>query len=272
MHRTEPAVLAHGAGMVFRTSMSAAAGSDRMEASTGIPVRRISLETGQDTVLHDAWRPPPPEGPEDEVSGTNASGGRMVIRMAPQVAFQPDVHLGVLPDGRLIVADSTTYTIDILDADGRFETTLERPIQPEAVTDDIREKEKARRLALLDEGGSRMSMLFSGRGVSMGGMQEQIEEMQRKQIETLLFADVVPVISGIGVEWGGRIWVERTAAEPGEPGPIDVIDADGRYFGTIAAEGPRIPAAFGPDGLIAYIERDELDVPSVRTLRIRPVD
>lgn len=99
-----------------------------------------------------------------------------------------------------------------------------------------------------------------------------MRRVRRNQLESLLFADPVPVIRDIGVEWSGRIWVERSPAEPGEPGPIDVIDTEGRYFGTIPPEGPRMPSAFGPDGLIAYIEKDELDVPSVRVMRIAADD
>jgi hypothetical protein len=84
----------------------------------------------------------------------------------------------------------------------------------------------------------------------------------------LLFADAIPVIAGLGVDWDNRIWVERSA-RPGEDGPIDVVDAEQRYYGSIPADGPRLPAAFGPNGLVAYIERDELDVPSVRVMRFR---
>ncbi|MFV2008104.1 MAG: hypothetical protein ACC667_11700, partial [Longimicrobiales bacterium] len=37
---------------------------------------------------------------------------------------------------------------------------------------------------------------------------------------------------------------------------------------TIAADGMRIPDAFGPGGLVAYIERDEFDVPTILVKRL----
>ena len=57
---------------------------------------------------------------------------------------------------------------------------------------------------------------------------------------------------------------------PDDPGAIDLFTADGEYRGTIAEDGPRIPDAFGPDGLAAWIERDELDVPRVVVRRLPP--
>ena len=42
-----------------------------------------------------------------------------------------------------------------------------------------------------------------------------MQEMRRNQVESLLFAEEIPVIAEIGIEWGGRIWVERSSAEPG---------------------------------------------------------
>ena len=51
-------------------------------------------------------------------------------------------------------------------------------------------------------------------------------------------------------------------------GPIDLLTADGGYLGTYPADATRMPSAFGPDGLVAFIERDELDVPTVVVRRL----
>jgi len=42
-----------------------------------------------------------------------------------------------------------------------------------------------------------------------------------------------------------------------------VLTPAGQYVGTFAAGSMKLPGAFGPGGLAAFIERDELDVPSV---------
>ena len=69
------------------------------------------------------------------------------------------------------------------------------------------------------------------------------------------------------------MWVERADSEwdvERETLLIDVFDPDGDYHGTLAADGPGMPDAFGPDGLVAYWEFDEMDVPSIVVRRLPP--
>jgi hypothetical protein len=74
---------------------------------------------------------------------------------------------------------------------------------------------------------------------------------------------VIPVIQRLFATWEGRIWVMRDGDEILEDGPIDVVTADGEYVGTYATGATKIPDAFGPDGLAAFIETDELGVQNV---------
>ena len=87
-------------------------------------------------------------------------------------------------------------------------------------------------------------------------------------IDGMEFAEEIPVIEDLGVDRDGRIWVQRTGSRVGEPGPIDLITADGRYLGTLAAGETPIPDSFGPGGLAAFIELDEYDVPRVEVRRL----
>ena len=64
-------------------------------------------------------------------------------------AFEPGLHLAVHMDGRLAVADSTTYEVKLVDADGNVTGTVGRPIAPVAVTEEIKEAAKTRRLEAL---------------------------------------------------------------------------------------------------------------------------
>ncbi len=82
------------------------------------------------------------------------------------------------------------------------------------------------------------------------------------------FAAEVPVISGIAVDSKDRIWVARTGGDGVSRGPTDVFTADGDYVGTLAADDFRVPDAFGPSGLMAYSEVDDLGVATVRVLRL----
>ena len=54
----------------------------------------------------------------------------------------------------------------------------------------------------------------------------------------------------------------------GDDGPIDVFDPEGNYVGTFPRGGLRMPRAFGPDGLVAYWETDDMDILSVVVYRL----
>ena len=82
-----------------------------------------------------------------------------------------------------------------------------------------------------------------------------------------MFPVEMPVITNLAVDWSDRIWVQRSAL-PGETGTIDILGADGQYFGSLPTDGLRIPRAFGPDGLLAYVERDDLDIQRVLVVRL----
>jgi hypothetical protein len=94
---------------------------------------------------------------------------------------------------------------------------------------------------------------------SVGGpaSREQIDQM----LADLTFAEYVPVLAGLYVDPRGRLWAQRTGREVGTDGPIDLIDASGRYLGTIS--GQKLPAAVSLTGRAAYFERDDNDVEKV---------
>lgn len=129
---------------------------------------------------------------------------------------------------------------------------LRRPVQPEVVTNRLMRSEKSRRLAELQA------------KVEPG---EDLRD-ERERIDNLGFHPVVPVIRGLATTWDGDIWVLRRGEEPLSDGPIDVITADGRYLGSYRAGAMAIPDAFGPDGLVAFVERNELDVQTVVVRRL----
>ena len=111
----------------------------------GRPIHRYRLD-GTHEVFYAAWAGPPSEETEMQ-----AGGVRMVISGAEP--FPLPLVIGVLRDGRVVVADSVGYRIKVLDALGRVTSTLERPLAPVAVTEAIREAERERRLAVAQSGG-----------------------------------------------------------------------------------------------------------------------
>ena len=83
------------------------------------------------------------------------------------------------------------------------------------------------------------------------------------------FYPEIPVIQALSATWEGRIWVMRRGDDDLlEDGPIDVLTADGEYVGTYRTGATKMPDAFGPNGLAAYIEFDEFEVASVVVRRL----
>jgi len=126
--------------------------------------------------------------------------------------------------------------------------------------------ERERRLEYLEHGIRRQSPLPGG---SVSEMINRYQEAQRAGVETMQFHAEVPVIAAVRVTWDGSLWVERST-EPGTDGPgaIDVLALDGRYVGTFPEGRLEMPEAFGPDGLAAFVDTDEFDVPVITVSRL----
>lgn len=169
--------------------------------------------------------------------------------------FRPRLMAGVLPGGEVAYTDSSAYAIKVTVPGGAVTTILTRPFQPRPVTNRIRAAEIERRLEELGDGGG-------------DPLREAMIEWQRNQIEEMEFFHEIPVVLGLGTSWEGTIWVLRRGDEEAEGHPVDLITADGRYLGTFAPGTTGLPSAFGPDGLVAFVETDDLDVPYVVVKRL----
>ncbi len=201
------------------------------------PVYRLVLtgdEAVQDTVIK-AWRP---SGDPD--------------------GFGPELVAGALPGGGLVYTDSSAYAIKVATGNGELARVLTRPFRPEPVTGRIRDREIERQLEENEERTARSDSRFAA----------ALAEMGRERIRNMEFYHEVPVVRDLQTSWEGTIWVRRRGEEPASDGPIDVLTPDGRYIGTYAAGATEMPDAFGPDGLAAFIERDEFDVASVVVRRL----
>ena len=223
-------------------------------------VHVFSLAGNDTEVLYKAWNLPPTE---TDVKVENEEG-RTEMTFNRMRAFEPGLHLAVRTDGHLAVADSTAYVVKLIDADGTVTGTFGRPVAPTVVTEAIKEATRAHRIEEL-----RVSSGIGFMGQQMSSDESaQFREMLAKQVETMLFADEIPVIAGMAVDWEGRIWIMRSPIEVGGDPLTDVLTAEGDYLGTLPAGGLSIPDAFGPDGLMAYIEADEMGVQRVRVTRL----
>ena len=238
--------------VVTRTVMRMNRPEEREESgivpeSEGRPIEVFPLDGSDPEVLYAAW-----ELPEERDEGTletTSSGGPSVYQMAPPRAFVPGLHCDVLSDGRVAVVDSIGYRVKLVGIDGTLTDVIERPIVPKVVTDEIRDAEQEEQEASMNSGSSGFRVRYGS-------------------VDDMTFAAEIPVIDGIAVDWDDRIWVARHDERGVGPELIDIVTPDGGYVGTLPADGLRIPAAFGPDGLLAYIETDDFDVRSVKVVRL----
>ena len=254
----------------IRMSFGGPPGEEEGEEPEGRPVSLFSVDGMEKEELYWGWAPPPPE---TEMSETlEGGGGRSVSFTMRTRAFEPGLHFGVLSSGDVAVVDSTGYRVKIVDPAGAVVEVLERPLDPVLVDDAIRSAETERRLAAVDgQGGGRVMVIGGGSG-GMSIDQDQMQEMMRRQVESMDFAEVVPVISSLAVDGFDRLWVQRHDPTGDDEGPIDLLGPGGTYHGTIPAGEFAIPDAFGPDGLAAYIEEDDLGVQTVRVVRLSSPD
>ncbi|HEX8274408.1 MAG TPA: 6-bladed beta-propeller [Longimicrobiaceae bacterium] len=178
---------------------------------------------------------------------------RMTIPM-----FTPRVNWGMLPGGDLVVTHTPGYTLKVM-RDGQPVRYIQRPMRERRVTEADRERARERRREAMRSGeGVRVISIGPGGG---GPPPRRSPEQIEQSIRDMEFAETIPAIQNLRVDGAGRIWVERTGEEWGEPGPIDVVAPDGRYLGTVT--GQKLPAAFSASGRAAYLEKDDMGVERV---------
>lgn len=169
--------------------------------------------------------------------------------------FEPTLRWDILPDGLIAYADSSAYAINVVTPGGPVVEVIRRPVEPEAVTRRLRSAAIEREINTLTRTFERIE----------GGMPDDV----RERVEEREVYPEVSVIREIRSTWEGGLWIRRPGEEPWDAdGPVDVFGPDRQYVGTFAADAATMPRAFGPDGLVAYWEVDELDVPTIVVKRL----
>ena len=254
-----------------------ARGADVQPEAPIRPILWVGLEAETvkaDTVVR-AWLPPRENSLSDMISvsggasvmsATGLDIGEVLSGISTPSVFEPPLLAAVLPDGSVVHTDSSAYELEVTPPGAAAPSRiLRRPIRPEAVTPAVK---KAYREALEEASVSSESrMMVVGGGAPGGG--EAIPGLSFSiDAPDPHFYHEIPVLRELAATWEGGLWVRRRGKEPESDGPIDVIDAAGRYVGTLRQEDAEVPAAFGPDGLAAFIELDEFDVATVVVRRL----
>ena len=266
-----PAAMGRMAG-----ALAEALGAQAEVEDTGVDERgleRLGLDGDvvSSTPVLQGWRVPR-EGNTGDLSPEDLMDlSAMADLMGDIRYFEPGFHWDLLPDGTIAWSDSSAYAIKLATPGGEVIDVLSRAISPEAVTRRIREAATAHALREFERESEEQPQnpeLAEAREL-MAAMMPDMKETMREQIEKREFFEEIPVVQGVRATWDGALWIQRRGEEPwDDEGPIDVFGADREYVGTFAAGAPRMPRAFGPDGLVVYWEFDEMDVPSIVVKRL----
>ena len=216
-------------------------------------------EIAQEPILQ-GWRAP---RSDTELSAAEQEDWAKVVASMEDRYFEPAFVWDVLPDGTIAWSDSSAYAIKLASPDGSVIDVLRRPLAPQAVSQRIQRETIAYHIERLDE---------SSRNPPSTGLPFLTPDVEgrRRRIQERGFYHEIPVVLGLKATWDGGLWIQRRGEDPWmDEGPIDVFNADREYLGTLPAGDPPMPAAFGPDGLVVHLERDEFDVPTLVVSRLR---
>jgi hypothetical protein len=193
--------------------------------------------------------------------------GQLQVRTLPPPVFTPPVLYGALPNGQVVLSFTSGYTVRVLDTNGQTLRYLQRPMRARLTTDRDRDRAREQMRELLQSG---RGMVRISRGGPGGGTPPPPRRMPtvEQRLAEMQFADTIPALQGLLVAPSSKLLVERTGTDVGEPGPVDVITAEGQYVGTFNDVG--LPDAMSRSGLAAFIDEDEDGVQRVVVRRFPP--
>ena len=234
---------------------------------SGLERLDLTGEVVSATPILQAWKAPREETPAI-TSIEDLADASMVMGVTNRIRyFEPLMRWDVLPDGTIAWSDSTAYAVKIADPAGRVIDVLRRPFTPEAVTDRLRREVIDRELQRHDEREEPLDVADAP--ALLSGHLADMAKAQREAIREREFYPEIQVVRAVRATWDGALWIQRRGNRPwDDTGPIDVFGANREYVGTFADGDPKMPAAFGPDGLVVYWEFDELDAPTLVVRRI----
>ena len=256
-------------------------------------VYRVSLDEGEEAVtvpFAEGWEPLP----ERQVTMEAEDPADMFGMLGDAyVYFSPRMLFDVVPGGGVAYSDSSAYDVRIQSANDPLRV-VGRPLHPQPVTAQLQERARARVLENFESS-------FEEQGTTSGvgddvpeAIREQMTAMMesmvagiRDMMEKASFMPEVPLVRDLRTTWEGAIWVERWGSDPlaqvnlaglgsddrnGDEGPadgwIDVLAPGGEYVGTFSLEETPMPGAFGPGGIVAFVETDDFGVPTIIVKRL----
>lgn len=284
-----------GAALFLTRSEAATISQGEASVRTGDrTVYRVSLDEGEEVAavpFAEGWEPRPERQITMEADDPSDMFGMLGDAY---VYFSPPLLFDVVPGGGVAYSDSSAYEIKIQEASAP-PRVVGRPLHPQPVTEQLRERARARALEGFESSVEEQFTPSRLDGDVPQAIREQMAAMMegmaagvRDMIQNASFMPEVPLVRDLRTTWEGAIWVERWGSDPlaqinlaiggpddAEPegeeaaeGWIDVLAPGGEYVGTFSLEETSMPGAFGPGGLVAFVETDEFEVPTIIVKRL----
>lgn len=252
---------------VLRPRPQFEAGQIRQDGAKRLTFARIPLAPNGS--LSRLFEIPDPARVSGSESGTGGAQ-RIMIRMSPPPEFSPLTLWGVLPDGGTALSHTSLYTIKVQDANGRTVRFLQRPMGVRRPTDADKARARERAREAIRSGRGMQVIRMGGSGGPAAGMpsESRLREEMERRVNEMEFADTVRALQGMVVAPSGKLYIERTARNIGDPGPIDVVTPQGQYLGTIT--GTKLPNAISASGRAVIVERDDMGVERVVVVQLPP--
>ena len=175
--------------------------------------------------------------------------------------FAPELLVAPLPAGGAAFVDSAIYAVNVASSTDGVVRVLTRAIPPREVTESLKDAWRETTI-------KHLATEWAGELAGIEGpMPERVKQRLAEFVHRWKFAGEAPVVRSLKADWEGQLWVERTGEgitpEGLAGGPIDIVSPEGEYVGTYPAGSLPMPAAFGPDGLLAFLETDSLGAISI---------
>jgi hypothetical protein len=146
--------------------------------------------------------------------------------------------------GEVVFSYGAEYAVEIMNDRGAVARTLTRPIPARRTT----QRDK-------DDWVDGQKALAKKLGVEYRGVPYEMP-----------FAEYIAVITHLDADANGRLWIQRRGLHGSDDGPIDIVTTAGRYVGTLPPQ--RMPVAFSKSGRVAWIDKDDDGVETIRVASI----
>ncbi len=234
-------------GRLYMQGMPITIGPNGPQSADSIPLTRTARQAMTTDTL--AWM----QVPKGNAS-VSSGGGNTSIRIGGSTPFSPEDGWAVLPDGRVAVARSADYHVEVYPASGRGAPARGAPVRytPVRVTE-------AEKQAWRDERQARPGIGIAVTAGGAGGMTRAPANIQQQEPTEWPAVKAPFQPNRVYALPHGDIWVGRYQAASDRSPRFDVFDDTGKHIGQVVFPPRTSIVGFGK-GVVYTVRFDEDDL------------